>query len=432
MAGIPQIGFVRNGLTYDNNTNTFFNWPGSRSGTENQAKIPRRIAGTVSLLTCTIKSNSAGNTANYRTRVNNANGNCLVAVSVGSTGIFQDATNSDTLASGDTFDINLNEAAAGGSTFSTVTNVSYLFSASSDSAIKYINAGEGTISHNNNTTYWSITGGQNDSQAGTTESNAQTKMQTGGTLKNLYTYIPSNSRTVTDTIRTRINGANGNCSVSITSGATGAFEDTSNTDTVASGDTINYAYVWGANGNFTSVNFIACDFSTTDSSSMLISQFTGALTVNANLTRYYGVMGDGGDSYSTESDVKTYALVASTLSKLAINVTANTVSATSTCRLRVNGANGNSAASITASTTGYYIDNSNSDTVAAGDSINYSVTTGATGTSMSFRYIAMKIAVGGGGGGVVKTWDSIAWASVKNWGGIANASVKKLDELASQ
>ena len=66
-----------------------------------------------------------------------------------------------------------------------------------------------------------------------------------GTLSKLYVRVTANSNVGSVTLRVRKNGANGNMFVTIPAGATGAFEDTVNTDTVAAGDKLNYQSTTG-------------------------------------------------------------------------------------------------------------------------------------------------------------------------------------------
>ena len=73
--------------------------------------------------------------------------------------------------------------------------------------------------------------------ASTTEAGAQVTYRSAGTLSLLYFRVYENSRG-SSTFGTRVNGVNGNQSVSIGASTTGEFEDTVNTDSIVAGDEV--------------------------------------------------------------------------------------------------------------------------------------------------------------------------------------------------
>ncbi len=79
---------------------------------------------------------------------------------------------------------------------------------------------------------------------------------------------------------------------------------------------------------------------------------------------------------TTESHSKVKMAYAGVLDKLQVKVLNNNIAATTTVRIRINGGNGNQSASITSNTTGLFTDSSNSDTISAGDDLDYSIVTG--------------------------------------------------------
>lgn len=107
-------------------------------------------------------------------------------------------------------------------------------------------------------------------------------------------------------------------------------------------------------------------------------------------TTYYGTVATGGlgnQISTTEADLKVRFRTACTLSRLMCVIGTNDRGA-STLRLRINGANGTQSVSIPSSTTGEFVDTSGEDTVAAGDDVNTSVTTGAGGTDFRLAQAA--------------------------------------------
>lgn len=76
----------------------------------------------------------------------------------------------------------------------------------------------------------------------------------------LYLYLETNTITANGTFRTRKNQANGACSVSITASTTGTFTDTSNSESLASGDQIGYQYVTGTSGTSSQIRKMGAVF----------------------------------------------------------------------------------------------------------------------------------------------------------------------------
>ena len=221
-----------------------------------------------------------------------------------------------------------------------------------------------------------------------TEVNRQFIARDSYTLNNLFVRVTANTVTASTTVRSRVNTADGNQSVSIPAGATGTFQDTSNSDALVDGDLFNYQAVAGATG--TTITFTVMSFclQTISNNTPILGGKSGA-SISANLTTFVPIGGDQ-TSHGTESRSQYTFRVAATLSNLRSNITYNGVTAASTIRSRVNGANGNQSLSIPASTTGVYEDTTNSDSIASGDNVNLQVVTGATGNSLIAQYYQLK------------------------------------------
>ena len=79
-------------------------------------------------------------------------------------------------------------------------------------------------------------------QLTTTETDVNTPVPNSGTWSRMVVKVETNSLDVTLTIRSRVNGVNGNQSVTFTSAVTGEAQDTTNTDTLVNLDNINYQF----------------------------------------------------------------------------------------------------------------------------------------------------------------------------------------------
>ena len=266
--------------------------------------------------------------------------------------------------------------------------ISCIFTATND-AVSRLSAGSYTSGYTaDSTTAYAQLVGQ-VAPSSTTESTAQTQIPKAGVIKNLAIVILSNARTTDSTARIRLNGANSSITTTITALGTGTFEDTSNSENVIAGDLVNFSVTTGAGAAETlSVQTISIDYISTAAQGMLSVGLAQALTQAANVINYIQV---GGNlvAGTTESEKRLKTRETFAFSGLTISVTANAVTADSTLRLRKNGADANMLITIPLSTSGFFVDNTNSDILDATDDVNFSLSTGATGTSMVVRHIAV-------------------------------------------
>lgn len=107
---------------------------------------------------------------------------------------------------------------------------------------------------------------------------------------------------------------------------------------------------------------------------------SSADTSTSSTTEYWDILGNIIASTS-EALHRIPMRAAGVLSNLTINVFANTVGSTGvTATLRKNGGNGNQVVSIPANTTGIFEDNSNTDTISAGDQVCLQTVPSTSGT----------------------------------------------------
>src|SRR3990167_11137323 len=109
-----------------------------------------------------------------------------------------------------------------------------------------------------------------------------------------------------------------------------------------------------------------------------VLQVTDNTTLNSALTRYSNCANSTTGDNLTEANRQITYRSAGTLSNLWVNVDSNTLDGTTTIRTRINGANGAQSVSFASSTTGIAEDTTNSDTIVAGDEVNYSLVTAGT------------------------------------------------------
>ena len=351
----------------------------NNNATEVNRQVTYRSAGTLSNLWANVTANTVNGTSTWRTRVNAVNGAQSLSVGASTTGIFEDATNTDSIAAAD--EVNYSLVTGGTSGSITTQSLTTVWSATTNTTIHH---GGGTLtpSFDSATEFIPLgSGGQ------TVSAEAETKFDfnSAGTLKNLFAYIPTNGRTTTSTFRSRKNAVDGVMSLSIAGSATGVFEDTVNTDSVAANDDLNYSLTNGTGGGILTTDALFSEFETTNSKFHSIVSSAGGITVNANLTRFWGWGGNVYGAETTESETRAELNIAATVSNLFIYISANSVTAASTFDVRQDAVSTAVTISIGASTTGTFEDAVNSEALVAADLVNFRMATGATGTSLTIR-----------------------------------------------
>lgn len=386
---VPHVQNQVGGSVGAGQTNYFPVASGRLTPRANEAQNQMRwhTAVTLSHLWARVVANATSASSSVVSRKNGVDGNLTLSIGAGATGTFEDTTHTDSIASGDDAAIKV-VAGAGGPLG--IETISILVEPSSGTVVKLSNTSV-TPNANGVTRVVRLTGWDDNTVTGS-EAQTQLEFENAGTLKNLYVYVSSNARTTDTTISVRKNGSNTGCpTVTVGAGGTGVFEDTSTTVAVANGDDINYRWTTLAGTQDLVATQVAIEFVTADEFTQLVCAAGSAgSTINAGLTRYSIPIGTGALSYTTESPSQLLIRQAMTLSNLKARVRTNSLSASSTLKLRKNGADGNQVLTIGAGVTGWIEDTTNSDTLADGDLINYQLVTGATGTSIVVDMTGMK------------------------------------------
>ncbi|MBA7713440.1 hypothetical protein ES703_122443 [subsurface metagenome] len=223
------------------------------------------------------------------------------------------------------------------------------------------------------------------------EDNGQVLFRDSYTLSKLYVRVVSNNVDNASTVRLRKNLANGNQSVSIPANTTGVFEDTVNSDSFVNGDLAITEVIVGAGvgGDVLGIRVTSYISTSPNDVPILVAATTGGTSVDAGVTEYACLIA-GGHTDLIEAAAQYIFRTASILSNMRIYVNANGLTAASTHRLRKNGANGNQSVSIGAGATGSFEDAVNTDSVAVGNSLNYRMAAGATGTKITWRLQQVK------------------------------------------
>lgn len=197
------------------------------------------------------------------------------------------------------------------------------------------------------------------------------------TASNLQIYIRTNPSAAGFDVRFRNGGANGNQLIAAATigTATGLFEDTSNTDSVASG--ANYCVSTSAPSSAITVGSISIKRLGSTPGASTLSGNLSSTALAATATRYSSFAGAFG---ATESQNQLLAPFAGTMSKFSAYVSTNASTTTVTAVVRVAGASVNETLAITASTTGLFQDLTNSDNFTAGQTLGFMASGGTTGS----------------------------------------------------
>lgn len=301
-------------------------------------------------------------------------GNLSITIPTGTTGTFEDTTHTDTVSAGDRWQWRWRNG-TGGTT--DMVTLAFTFAATSNT-VSIMSCGGASFSTASSSIYLFLTG--TTITVETTEVNVQLKPKTGGTLKNLGTLVRTNARTTATVIRTRKNTANGAMSVSYGSGVTGYLEDNVNTDTVASGDILNYQLTTSTGVGAIVLDNVKTEFETTNSGFLFAGGNGTGIGFPANSVNYYAIGGEVNNDALEGNMVIDFKMTA-TLSNMAQIVSLNSTSAVTTSVFRKNTANGNQTIAIGSGSTGYFEDTSNTDALVDGDDVCVKVSAGVTGTT---------------------------------------------------
>lgn len=347
-----------------------------RSTTEALMQSRERVASTVRNLSAHVYLNNVTASSTVKSRINGADGNLLLSIPASTSGTFMDTTHSDSLSAGDLFAFRHTIGATG-------TTLYVKYSASFHQASDFSQrTGYASTIAQGVTSYTAF-----DLLTSATETIAQTNMNGAGTWKRLRAYVYSNTITASTSITSRKNSSAGNQTLTIPASTTGEFEDTTNSDSFSNGDDLCYRVVGGSGG--TSMGYIVTsDLEFTDGSSFM--NITSATARAFGTTVYFGIAGSTTNA-GTEDYAKSIMPVAGIASKMQVKSFSNSLNAAAVVKFRNNGADGNQSISISATSTGWFEDTTNSDSVAAGSMINYSIAPGGSAGSITFTHFTVQL-----------------------------------------
>ena len=318
-------------------------------------------------------------------RKNGADTGLAVTVPAGTTGVFEDTSDSVSLADGDLVCYHFSLGGSSGSV--QLGAVRVLEDCPSDRAT-LITSGEEAMGAL--VVHTLSAGGRTHSASPATLSDFYS--QSAITFDKLRVVLSQNSMSASTPFRTEVNGVNGNLDTSIPATTTGAFEDASDSDALAAGDAIRYEL----DGSGSSIGgTVTPSLVQIRSNQRLLHLISGWHRFqNSNLTIYPEINGwlnnFAAFGASTETNMQVALGVVTKLSHFEVNVYDNTLNGDSTAALRVNGADTGLVVTIPAGVSGRFLV-AGEVAVDADDLVNFRMSTGGSSGSVGINYLAVEV-----------------------------------------
>lgn len=357
----------------------------NNDSTDTYAAQAVRFAGTMSNLFAYVHANTTGVTSVLTMVQNYANSSITVSYAAAETGIKEDTSNTESFAATDECNIKFAVPSDAGTTAVTISLSAMQFepTSASDTLTCTCQRSDSTFSTDSVTRYGAISGTEG---AVTTEANVNHRVRASFTASNLYVGLSTNARTTDIVYKTRKNNADGAQSVTYTSGQTGIKEDTSNSDSLSSGDDFNTAFVTSTGGGSFTREQVSLNLLNTSNQFDFATSIVNGSSTSFNVTTYYTV-GSQLSPSTTEATKSFYPRFDFTAKELVSYVSANTIATSaSVFTLRDNGSDSSVTVSYAAAETGLKNDSTNTASVtSATDEICIKLATPNTSGSITTR-----------------------------------------------
>jgi hypothetical protein len=212
--------------------------------TETDLQITVRAAGTWKNSTLAIAT-SPTNAVTFTVRKNAADGNQTISISGGTAAntILSDSTHTDSIVAGDLINQSAIQVTSASGSMRWCTSEFVGTTSGQDVGSQADSASTLGVALSASTSYYWALGGQLITN--TTEVNAKFHTPYAFTLSKIRCRIYTNTAS-TMTLKSRVNGADGNGTVSVSSGTTGFLEDSTHTDSCSVGNDVNLTAVTGS------------------------------------------------------------------------------------------------------------------------------------------------------------------------------------------
>jgi hypothetical protein len=398
MPSFPKsIQSISESRTINAGVTTYFAWGTGRlreDATETNRQVPIRTPGRISGFLVNLPQNTCDGATVVTIRKNAGATIMTITIPAGETGTFP-MRNADAYIDVVDGDLLCYECAVGGTTgsiswgqISTLFEVTTSATGAKTCVTRLVcNGVSGSVSTASTTRYTEIAG-DND-LSGTAEADKNIRIYNDGKLSHLAVYVSANTRNTDTTITLKINTpGTGTLTVTIPGGQTGWFEDTTHTDTISSGDNLNYQLTTGANAGTITIQVIAMTYTSENGVFPAITSFTSGVNVNFNTTTYASF---GGLSFNSTSAFRLVRnRVRLKVTGLYAYVFSNTIATNDTVLSLYSGGKASALSiAIVAGGTGIGSDTVNEVFQTAQDGIIFQVVTPNTSGTINFRSIAV-------------------------------------------
>lgn len=369
---MPGIQFahnrgVANCFIASDNTNKFFPLGNDlSSATESWQYCPATTAYDFTHFVLRVYTNGSNQTSTLYLRKNGVDGNNVLSVAATTTGVFYGSA-SDSFAVGDRINFRGIAPTGNGNSLAITAMGGYVEAVAPLMTLllsPYI-----TVTTSITRYFGTI--------AGSTEAWVNQVIPVAITVRNLSAYAISNTLNAAITVKSRKNAADGAASLSVTASTTGAFSDTSNTDSYAQSDTRNWSHT-NAAGSGAATMRVMSESVADDGSVLVIAAYDSLM--GGGTTRYVCFQGQH-NANTTEAAEQTPVSCNGTVAKFTLYRAAYTNTAsTLTVTNRINSADGACSISSGPNTSGVFSDYTHSNAVKIGDLLGYKyVTTSGSG-----------------------------------------------------
>lgn len=342
------------------------------NATESNSQLSIRQAGTFSRLGYNNQGGSGTNTVTFR--VAGADGND-VATGTG-TGWQEDTTHTDVISA---------NTLVGFAFTDTGTDPSYsalkvLFESSGDHCCYHVavNPNSSSFSAASTTRFQAFYGTMSVAVA---EANTQVKARATGTLRSFQVRVTGNARTTQTDFKTRIDGADGNGLVSFAAGITGLVVDDSGTDTISDGALFNSSITTGSGTEIINISIVAAAITSASPTESDLAKAGNGNNRTGGATANYSPIG-GTHTINTrtvEAECQLKPGFGGTARNLRVNISANSLTGDMTLKVMKNGTAALTL-TITATTTGWIENSSDTLDFLADDTLSYEWDEGTSGS----------------------------------------------------
>ena len=249
----------------------------------------------------------------------------------------------------------------------------------------------GVGQNDNLTQYWPIRGTLN-TQTSANRARVDIPVASGGTFSGMTLHVSANTATVNSVWTLQDDSVNTALTLTVSADATGDFTDNTHSATIAGGSLVAYelAIPTEAGTNTLTVKNASVVWTATSGTTSVMAA-SNSVTLTTAVTRYGHLGGDILNLQTTEANGQDVCGVGMSGTNFFAEASANTWTANTTLRPRINNANGAGSGIVFATTETGLKQDSTAQTIAAGQAVGFSLVTAAGSGSITLRFVGMEL-----------------------------------------